>query len=280
MPRRIPYQLQWSKSLLAYAVFFDGQHIIPSIEPANELWLPWLEAISSFSFESRFGASCTVRKEAVQRGDMYWYAYRRGNGRMMKRYLARTADLTPARLEEVANILNEANALPEPDYSAITAMQIAPHTRAITGAAAISQSTERGTPPQQLLLTRLHLPHLPMQYVSRPRLLALLQQGAQGHLTLVSAPAGSGKTTLLAEWAATVDLPVAWISLDATDNDPARFLAYLLVALASLDQRISTAPPANTYQPEQALTAILNDLSRLLAQEAFVILDDYHLLTN
>ncbi len=276
MPRRIPYQLQWSESLQTYAVFFDGQQIIPSIEPANELWLPWLETISSFSFEGRFGASCTVRKEAVQRGDMYWYAYRRCHGRMMKRYLARTTDLTPARLEEIANILNEVNALPEPDYSAITAMQIAPHTRA----AAISQSTGRGTPPQQLLLTRLHLPRLPMQYVSRPRLLALLQQGAQGHLTLVSAPAGSGKTTLLAEWATTVDLPVAWISLDATDNDPARFLAYLLAALANLDQRINTGPPANTHQPEQALTGILNDLSRLLEQEAFVILDDYHLLSN
>jgi LuxR family maltose regulon positive regulatory protein len=277
MPRRIPYQLEWSESIQGYTIFLDGKQI--NLEPSGERWLAWLETISSFSFQSRSGASCTVRKEAVQRGGTYWYAYRRNNGRMLKHYLARSSDLTFARLEEVATILNETQALPGPDLPIAPAKQAASHAEHITKEA--HSQSEESVPSQPLLITRLHLPQLPMQYISRPRLLALLQQGMQGRLTLVSAPAGSGKTMLLAEWAATVDFPVAWISLDPTDNDPARFLAYLLAALASLDQRIDTVyQPASVHQPEQALAGVLNDLSHILEREAVVILDDYHLLTS
>jgi LuxR family maltose regulon positive regulatory protein len=50
-------------------------------------------------------------------------------------------------------------------------------------------------------------------------------------LVLVSAPAGFGKTTLLAEWAAQADLTLAWLSLDEGDNDPNRFLRYVIAAL-------------------------------------------------
>ncbi|GHO96339.1 hypothetical protein KSF_063870 [Reticulibacter mediterranei] len=269
MPRRIPYQLQWSDSIQMYTVFLDGKQM--DLEPFGERWLAWLETVSSFSFQSRSGANCTVRKEAVQRGGTYWYAYRRSNGRMLKRYLTRTTELTPARLEEVALILNEKQALSGSDLPFATRKHTVSHT----------QQINEGAHSQPLLLTRLHLPRLPMQYVSRPRLLALLQQGMQGHLTLVSAPAGSGKTMLLAEWAATAHFPVAWLSLDTADNDPARFLAYLLAALVSLDQRIDAVyQPTNAHHPEQALAGVLNDLSRLLEREAVVILDDYHLLTS
>jgi LuxR family maltose regulon positive regulatory protein len=278
MPRHVPYQLQWSESIQAYVVFIDGKQT--DIEPHGERWLSWLEAISSFSFQSRCGASCTVRKEAVQRGGTYWYAYRRSNGRMFKRYLARTTDLTPARLEEVTIMLKERFRLVEPEPLVTTEKQTISHAEQSIEEA-IPQQREEDAPSQPLLLTRLHLPHLPMHYISRPRLLALLQQGMQRYLTLVSAPAGSGKTTLLAEWAANANFPVAWISLDTTNNDPTRFLAYLLAALASLDHRID-APyqPTNAHHPEQALAGVLNDLSQLLHQDAFVILDDYHLLTS
>jgi LuxR family maltose regulon positive regulatory protein len=45
-------------------------------------------------------------------------------------------------------------------------------------------------------------------------------------LTLISAPAGFGKTTLVQAWHNTPagrSVPVAWLSLDAADNDPIRF---------------------------------------------------------
>jgi LuxR family maltose regulon positive regulatory protein len=135
-----------------------------------------------------------------------------------------------------------------------------------------------------LLTSKLHIPRLPLQHVSRPRLLTLLQQGTQGALTLVAAPAGSGKTTLLAEWASTTMLPVAWISLETADNDPLRFLAYLMAALASLDERINIAMQAyritNAQDSERVLTSLLNDLTYRLKQDVIVILDDYHVLTT
>jgi hypothetical protein len=71
---------------------------------------------------------------------------------------------------------------------------------------------------------------------SRPRLTVRLSEGLTRPLTLVSAPAGYGKTTLLSEWHAGLgrDFPVAWLFLDAGDNDPARFLNYLTAALDTL----------------------------------------------
>jgi LuxR family maltose regulon positive regulatory protein len=61
--------------------------------------------------------------------------------------------------------------------------------------------------------------------------------GLNGPLTLLSAPAGFGKTTLLSAWHATTTggtVPLAWLSLDAADRDPARFWSYVITALDTL----------------------------------------------
>src|SRR5919199_3523296 len=92
--------------------------------------------------------------------------------------------------------------------------------------------------PTRLLVTKLHVPAPGSQLVSRPALLDRL--GTLSALTLVCAPAGFGKTTLLAEWIAhngrcEPDVRAAWLSLDDDDNDPSRFLAYLVTALQTLD---------------------------------------------
>jgi LuxR family maltose regulon positive regulatory protein len=78
--------------------------------------------------------------------------------------------------------------------------------------------------------------------VARARLLASLDAGVQGSLTLLTGPAGAGKTVLLSSWVTTTAAlpgPVAWVSLDAADNDPARFWSYLLAAL----RQSGAAPP-------------------------------------
>jgi ATP/maltotriose-dependent transcriptional regulator MalT len=64
--------------------------------------------------------------------------------------------------------------------------------------------------------------------VPRPRLAEALGEGLARRLILVCAPAGSGKTTMLADWARSGNRPVAWLSLDAADNDPARFWRHVL----------------------------------------------------
>jgi LuxR family transcriptional regulator, maltose regulon positive regulatory protein len=84
-----------------------------------------------------------------------------------------------------------------------------------------------------LLATKLTRPRTSLPQVGRPRLSALLNAGTQQLLTLVSAPAGAGKTTLLASWSSSRQPPgpVAWLSLDAGDNEAGRFWAYLVAAL-------------------------------------------------
>src|SRR5437868_701729 len=81
-----------------------------------------------------------------------------------------------------------------------------------------------------ILATKLYLPRLRPNVVSRPRLLERLNEGLHRKLTLISAPAGFGKTTLVSEWVAFIERPTAWLSLDEGENDPARFLAYLVIA--------------------------------------------------
>ena len=82
-----------------------------------------------------------------------------------------------------------------------------------------------------LLATKLHVPRPQPGFVPRPRLLAAVADGLARGRMLVCAPAGSGKTALLADWARGSGQPVAWLGLDAGDNDPARFWRYVVAAL-------------------------------------------------
>ena len=74
-----------------------------------------------------------------------------------------------------------------------------------------------------LLATKLYIPPVRPDFVSRPRLIGRLATALERKLTLVSAPAGFGKTTLVSAWVRQTELPVAWLSLDHSDNDPAQF---------------------------------------------------------
>ena len=92
-------------------------------------------------------------------------------------------------------------------------------------------SSGQSSAASPLLRTKLHIPRSRPGLVPRPRLIERLNQGMDGELTLVSAPAGFGKTTLLAEWLATAEAgkgPAAWVALDQTDNEPTLFWAYFI----------------------------------------------------
>ena len=82
-----------------------------------------------------------------------------------------------------------------------------------------------------LLATKLHVPRPRPGLVLRPRLAERLDEGLERGLVLVCAPAGYGKTVLLADWAQHGGRPAAWLSLDAGDNDPARFWRHAVAAL-------------------------------------------------
>src|SRR5215467_15014207 len=89
-----------------------------------------------------------------------------------------------------------------------------------------------------ILTTKLYVPPPRPKVVFRSRLIERLNEGLRRKLTLISAPAGFGKTTLVSEWVASCERPVAWLSLDEGDNDPARFLIYFIAALQSIESNI------------------------------------------
>jgi LuxR family maltose regulon positive regulatory protein len=90
-------------------------------------------------------------------------------------------------------------------------------------------------PPLPLLVTKQAIPAPAPTLVSRARLTTRLQTRAACRLALVVAPAGSGKSSLISQWCQQRAADrVAWLSLDARDNEPIRFLRYLCAALESI----------------------------------------------
>jgi LuxR family maltose regulon positive regulatory protein len=137
-----------------------------------------------------------------------------------------------------------------------------------------------GTERDVLLATKLNLPGPQPGQVPRPRLLARLDEGLTRGLVLVCAPAGYGKTVLLTDWARRGEFPVAWLSLDAGDNDPARFWRHAVAALdracPGTGERVAPllGPPAPASF-QGLVTALINELA---ADQVLVVLDDYHVI--
>jgi LuxR family maltose regulon positive regulatory protein len=135
-----------------------------------------------------------------------------------------------------------------------------------------------------LLATKLYMPGSRPGLVSRPRLLDRLDQAVVRDLILVCAPAGFGKTVLLADWARRGRWPVAWLSLDTGDNDPARFWRHAAAALdplcPGLTGRVGPLlgpPPPRAF--DGLVTALINELASAPDPTLFV-LDDYHLIDS
>ncbi len=139
-------------------------------------------------------------------------------------------------------------------------------------------SAESVVPP--LLRTKFYVPAPRPQIVERPRLLERLDDSVGRRLTLVAAPAGFGKTTLLSAWVHSRRRPVAWLSLDAGDNDPARFWTYVIGALQRVEGDLGKAllPALQSPQPPPAETLLTGLINALLELERplSLILDDYH----
>jgi LuxR family maltose regulon positive regulatory protein len=137
-----------------------------------------------------------------------------------------------------------------------------------------------------VLRTKLHVPAARHRLIERPRLSALLdREAATPRLLLVSAPAGFGKTTFLSQWLDDhPDVAVAWLSLDADDNDPRRFLTALATSLHTAAPPVGEAALAlldtSTHLPtDSVLISLVNDLD-LHATASVIVLDDYHLIED
>jgi LuxR family maltose regulon positive regulatory protein len=141
------------------------------------------------------------------------------------------------------------------------------------------------TPGPELVRSKLEAPGPRAGLIPRAGLQALLQTSLQARLCLVDAPAGSGKTTLLAQWHATAGRGrVAWVSLDEGDDDPTRFWVYVVEALRTVAPDVGAAAAQALRRPSadldrEVLPSLLNDL-HAAGSRLFLVLDDYHLISN
>ena len=135
-----------------------------------------------------------------------------------------------------------------------------------------------------ILATKLYVPVPRPKIVLRPHLIDQLNKGLHRKLTIISAPAGFGKTTLVSEWVASCERPVAWLSLEEGDNDPTRFLTYLITALQTIVPNIGVEALRLLQSPqppsiESVLTILLNEITTI-PENLVLVLDDYHVIEN
>jgi len=265
MPRLPLHALIWSPNQGFYELYTQGQ-LEQRFQPGDEAaWLAWLGEVSSFAFQGASG-SLNVYQEARPHGGQYWYAYHTTGSRTGKRYLGRTTRVTLGRLEETAQALSREPA-PPPLAGLPTRQQI-------------EQSTT-------LPSTKLSAPRLPSSLVPRERLLAELEAALSTPLTLLSASAGWGKTTLLSLWGSLHPHQVAWLSLDALDNEPFRFWAAVIAALRKCRPGVGALALAMLHSPQPPpfsalLNALLNDLAQVEEPAAplVLLLDDYQVIED
>src|SRR6266702_4300415 len=246
------------------------------IQVGSETWYAWLNdpAPRSFAFSSAQG-TLTARREE-RHSTWYWYAYRSRGGHLHKVYLGKSEELTLVRLHEAAALLSTERATSPRPLGTLSSPQPPAATPPLS---AINMTS------LHLLTTKISVPPPRLNVVTRPRLTERLNAAMKSPLALIVAPAGWGKTTLLSAWHAEASLsawPLAWVSLDAGDNDPIRFWTYVLAALNTAHPGVGETPLAMMYASssppiEDVLTSLLNALIQL-PTEAVLVLDDYHLI--
>ncbi len=135
--------------------------------------------------------------------------------------------------------------------------------------------------------TKFFIPTSLHPLVHRPRLHTLLNEGIHHPLTLLSAPAGYGKTSLLADWLLTkkTNMCVAWVSLDAQDDDAYRFWLCICLALEhcapELIKPLLSMLQSQSHPDVKAMLSLLINQLLVTNDACYVlVIDDYHLITE
>ena len=137
-----------------------------------------------------------------------------------------------------------------------------------------------------ILDTKLHIPSVRQNHICRDALNKKLDEGLKKEhkIFLVSAPAGYGKTTLVSGWLSRLDCKYTWLSLDEYDNDPLKFIRYLLAAAQKVNEGFGAMIEDLMAAPklpgaETVGLYMIKELEQV--QEPFIlVLDDYHVVNN
>lgn len=248
-------------------VINDSLQIGSCATPVGSIeWFAWLSQHDKFSFQGKNGHF--IAQGERRRHKIFWYAYRRRNGKLFKQYLGKSDELSVERLEQASISLAGQNLLEQ--YADQAAREHPP-------------SVESRIDTSFLPTIKVNLPVLPLHLIKRPRLTRQINTP----LILISAPSGFGKSTLLNEWKQTCGHPVAWLMLDEGDNHPLRFWYSIITALQSIHPDfgkellvyLQTASPI--HLPE-VVAWLINDI--VSTQASFprfsLVLDDFHHITH
>ena len=119
--------------------------------------------------------------------------------------------------------------------------------------------------------------------VARPRIVRALEAGGEAALTLVAAPAGYGKTTAVRAWSTSSDTALAWVMLDAGDNDPVRFWTYVATAVDRVRQGLGRPALQRLRVSGMSIESVVDELMNGLAafgRRLALVLDDFHKVTD
>ncbi len=245
------------------------------IQLGSRRWHAWLAEHSTFVFQGSAGR-LTARCE-FRRGSPYWYGYRWRGGKLGKTYLGKAAELTQERLEQAcARLAGQTTRTRSPQSGTVEWMTALNN--------AVAEHAELGL--AYLPLTKVRPPALPQKLVARPR----LTQRITGPVTVLIAPSGFGKSTLLNEWRQTCGMPVAWVSLDADDNQPLRFWSAVTAALQTVYPNLgqdleSPLGALASAELSEIVVSLTNAVVRAgdapdFPRRVGLILDDYHYIRN
>jgi LuxR family transcriptional regulator, maltose regulon positive regulatory protein len=144
----------------------------------------------------------------------------------------------------------------------------------------MTSPVELETPP--IAETKLLVPRLRAELVARPRVQEILERD-DVMLTLVSAPPGYGKTVAARAWLESASGAVAWVTLEAGDNDPVRFWTYVAMAVERVRSGLGRGALRRLQTPGQALESAVIELMNGIATfgaPLTIVLDDFQSITD
>ncbi|HEY7419163.1 MAG TPA: hypothetical protein VH593_28530, partial [Ktedonobacteraceae bacterium] len=255
------------------------QHGLKSDHPiivGTSAWFEWLEQHSAFTFVDHFSGYFEAHKRGTAPTESEWEASRIRAGQNYSVRLGSTSALTLERLRAAARTLASQYLLVQPLEELPVDLASSEYPTPMPAAPF--------SPTGTLTQIKIAPPHVPSDVISRPRLLARLNAGLDGPLTLLCAPAGFGKTTLLAQWLTTLARPLGWLSLDAADNELPLFVhrlaatfAYAVPGTYSTSAGLLAAPQFPSLQ--EVIKLLISELADM-PENVLLVLDNYHFIEN
>ena len=146
-----------------------------------------------------------------------------------------------------------------------------------------STSSARSTDDRRMLLSEAKLlaPKERPGLVKRARIVESLEASANVPLTLVAAPLGYGKTTAVRAWCASHQGSLAWVTLDAGDNDPTRLWNYVATAVDRVRNGLGREAlrRLGAFDVEGGVLELMNGLAAF-GSDISIVLDDFHNVTD